>query len=242
MIDLNNLENLFLYFADFLEPLGFSQANAAEAFMLDYQDAWCPWDDAHIPSIFQRVALENKRKYEMMCEIFSAEFEPLVNYDRTETESETRTPNLSTTRTGSTSGTDTRTTKNNQTETRAEKPVAPTGGGTWSETTTHSVSPYDASNFTQAEQDVRTETGHRETVTSWTGDADNETTSRAGSENSTTTETGTEQRSRTLTAKGNIGTMTVQDMANQQLDLAQRMNVFREIERDLAAKLFLQVW
>ena len=56
------------------------------------------------------------------------------------------------------------------------------------------------------------------------------------------TETGTETHARSFTAKGNIGTMTVQDMANQELDLSERMNVFRQIEKDLAAKLFLQVW
>ena len=240
-ISLDQLENYFLYFKVFLDDLGFSQANAADAFMLDYQEAWIPWDDVHIPLIFQRVALENARKYEMMCAIFTAEYEPLVNYDRTETEQTTRSPNLTTARSGSSNATDSRTTQTNQIEHRADKPKAPEGQ-TWQEVTEHQVAPYDSSTYNNAEKDIREETGWRETETSYTGEPDTDITSRVGSENFTTTETGNERHSRTLTAKGNIGTMTVQDMANQELDLAQRLNVFREIERDLAAKLFLQVW
>ena len=57
-----------------------------------------------------------------------------------------------------------------------------------------------------------------------------------------TTETGTDKHERELSVVGNIGTMSSQNMANQELDLAGRMNIFREIERDLAAKLFIQVW
>lgn len=231
----------FLYFLSWLETLGFSQSNAADAFMQDYGGAWCPWDDDNIPKVFQRVALENKRKYDMACAIFAAEYEPLVNYERTESEIDTRTPNLTTAHSGQNAVQEARATKNNQTEHRANKPKA-NDGETWQETTTRSVAPYNTTDFSGSEKEERTETGWRETETSYTGEADTENTTRNTTDASTVTETGTETHARSLTAKGNIGTMTVQDMANQELDLAERMNVFRAIERDLAAKLFLQVW
>lgn len=231
----------FLYFLPWLETLGFSQSNAADAFLQDYGGAWCPWDDENIPKVFQRVALENKRKYDMACAIFAAEYEPLVNYDRTESEIDTRTPNLTTAHSGQNAVQEARATKNNQTEHRADKPKA-NDGETWQETTTRSVAPYNTTDFSGSEMEERTETGWRETETSYTGEADTENTTRNTTDASTVTETGTETHARSLTAKGNIGTMTVQDMANQELDLAERMNVFRAIERDLAAKLFLQVW
>lgn len=231
----------FLYFLSWLETLGFSQSNAADAFLQDYGGAWCPWDDDKIPEVFQRVALENKRKYDMACAIFAAEYEPLVNYERTESEIDTRTPNLTTAHSGQNAVQEARATKNNQTEHRADKPKA-NDGETWQETTTRSVAPYNTIDFSGSEKEERTETGWRETETHYTGEADTENTTRNTTDASTVTETGTDTHARSLTAKGNIGTMTVQDMANQELDLAERMNVFRTIERDLAAKLFLQVW
>lgn len=238
---MNQVETYFIYFLSFLQSLGFTEALAAMAFMQDYGGAWCPWNDDEIPNVFQRVALENKRKYEMMCSIFAAEYEPLVNYDRTESEIDTRTPNLTTAHSGQNAVQEARETKNNQTEHRADKPVPPEGG-TWTETTTRSVAPYNTTDFSGLEKEERTETGWRETETSYTGTADTENTTRNTTDASTVTETGTETHARSFTAKGNIGTMTVQDMANQELDLSERMNVFRQIEKDLAAKLFLQVW
>ena len=236
------LENLFLYFAEWLETLGFSQQNAAQAFLLDYWGAWCPYSDESIPIVFQRVALENAKKYDKQCAIYAAEYEPLVNYDRSEQEIETRTPNLTTSRADQSAGTDNRTTTRNQTEHRAEKAIPPEGGEAWIETTTRSVTPYDSGTFSASEKEERTETGYRETETSFSGAGDTDNTTRNSSTNSTTTETGSETRSRSLNVSGNIGTMSAQTMAEQELALAEKMNIFRIIEKDIAAKLFLQVW
>ena len=233
--------NYFLYFKTYLDQIGFTQEIAANAFLQDYFSGLCPYTDTEIPLIFQRVALENQRKYEKLCYIYSAEYDPLVNYDRHEEEHETRTPDLTTSRTEVTSGEDSRLTQHNQTESRKDKPGAPTGQ-TWSETTTHSVAPYDSSTLRESDKDVRTEIGWREIETSYSGDPDSDVTTRSGSGSSETTETGTEDRDRELDVSGNIGTVTAQDMANQEIDLAGRLNIFRIIEQDIAAKLLLQVW
>lgn len=237
----DQLTNYFLYFKLYLDQIGFTQEIAANAFLQDYYSGLCPYTDTEIPLIFQRVALENQRKYEKLCYIYSAEYDPLVNYDRHEEEHETRTPDLTTSRTEETSGEDSRLTQHNQTESRKDKPGAPEGE-TWSETTTHSVAPFDSETLRASDKDVRTENGWREIETSYSGDPDSDVTTRSGSGSSETTETGTEDRDRELDVSGNIGTVTAQDMANQEIDLAGRLNIFRIIEQDIAAKLLLQVW
>ena len=55
-------------------------------------------------------------------------------------------------------------------------------------------------------------------------------------------ETGTETNIHRLTRSGNIGVTTSQQMLESELVLADKMNLFKIIEQDLASKLFLQVW
>lgn len=238
------IEAYFLYFNDYLTPLGFTEELAAMAFLQDYYSSFCPWSDEEIPNVFQRVALENNKKYEKLCSIYSAVYDPILNYDRTDEETTTRTPDLTTERSGETSGSENRETQKNQVEHRADKPAAPEGS-TWSETTETSVSPYDASSnedYYAREKVERTETGWRDTETSYTGEPDTESTTHSGTDSSTTTETGTDETVRELHSYGNIGSMSSQTLAEQELALAEKMNIFRTIEKDLAAKLFLQVW
>lgn len=176
-----------------------------------------------------------------MCAIYAAVYDPLVNYDRHEDETTTRTPNLTTNSSGATSGSESRATAKNQIEHRADKPIG-TDTDAWSETTLHRTAPYDDTTLRDTDEDIRSEIGHRELETSYTGEPDTESTTRSGTDMRSTVETGTDTHERYLNVVGNIGTMSSQNMANQELDLAGRMNIFREIERDLAAKLFIQVW
>lgn len=243
VVTANNLENYFLYFKVYLDDIGFSQANAASAFLQDYFGAWVPWSDTWIPQVMQRVALENARKYTMMCEAFTAEYDPLENYNRTEETTEERTPDLTTERSSETSGTDTTTRTKNLVEHRKDIATPPTGGDAWSETSETSVSPYDSGgDFYGSEKTVRTENGYRDIQTSYEGDPDSDETERSSESSETTTETGTDTKTITSNIHGNIGVLSSQDMLEQQLRLAAKMNVFREIEKDIAAKLFLQVW
>lgn len=188
------------------------------------------------------MALENTKKYDKMCAIYAAVYDPLVNYDRHEEETTTRTPNLTTNSSGSTSGSESRATTKNQIEHRADKAIAKDENTPWSESTLHRTAPYDSETLRDTDEDIRSEIGHRELETSYTGDPDTDSTTRSGTDMRSTTETGTDTHERYLSVVGNIGTMSSQNMANQELDLAGRMNIFREIERDLAAKLFIQVW
>lgn len=243
---IEDVQRYFLYFSDQLSVLGYTEELAASVFIQDYFSAWCPYTDEYIPSVFQRVALDNIKRYDMMLEIFSASYDPLVNYDRTETESSTRTPNLTTSSSGQAADNNKRETLKRGIEHRADKGVVPEGSqDPWSETTEHSVAPFDNQTLRVSDEDKRTENGWREIQTS-TEYPDNkpdvEETLRTSNHSDSKTETGTDTTIRRLSVSGNIGTVTAQDMANQQLDLAERMNLFRIIEADLAAKLFIQVW
>lgn len=243
---IEDVQRYFLYFSDQLSVLGYTEELAASVFIQDYFSAWCPYTDEYIPSVFQRVALDNIRRYDMMLEIFSAQYDPLVNYDRTENETTTRTPNLTTSSSGQAAENNKRETLKRGIEHRADKGVVPEGDeDPWSETTDHSVAPFDNQQLRTSDQDKRTEHGWREiqTSTEYPNDKpDVEETLRTSNHTESKTETGSDTTGRQLVVKGNIGTVTAQDMANQQLDLAERMNLFRIIEADLAAKLFIQVW
>lgn len=243
---IEDVQRYFLYFSDQLSVLGYTEELAASVFIQDYFSAWCPYTDEYIPSVFQRVALDNIKRYDMMLEIFSAQYDPLVNYDRTENETTTRTPNLTTSSSGQAAENNKRETLKRGIEHRADKGVVPEGDeDPWSETTDHSVAPFDNQQLRTSDQDKRTEHGWREiqTSTEYPNDKpDVEETLRTSNHTESKTETGSDTTGRQLVVKGNIGTVTAQDMANQQLDLAERMNLFRIIEADLAAKLFIQVW
>ena len=88
--------------------------------------------------------------------------------------------------------------------------------------------------------------GSQDVETSYAGDPD-QTETHSGSTTSVTgditrTETGTETTTIRSTIHGNIGVMSSQQMAEQELALAEKMAIWTVIERDVAAAILLQVW
>ena len=88
--------------------------------------------------------------------------------------------------------------------------------------------------------------GSQEVETSYSGQPD-QTETHAGTSTSVTgditrTETGTETTTIRSTIHGNIGVMSSQQMAEQELALAEKMAIWTVIERDVAAAILLQVW
>lgn len=244
LADLGLIEACWTFFADFLQPLSISVDDAAVFFMLDYTTAKCRYTDLVIPTIGKQVAAVNAKKYEKMLAIYAAQYDPLTNYDRTEESTHTRTPNLTTanssTASSSTNSATGTTTKNNQTRTTT---TTPTEYGT---TTTKEVAPFDTATYKPQEKDTAITSGSLAVAEVYSGDADIVSTS-AGSTNSstaggTTTETGTDTTEIDSHIVGNIGVTTSQQMAEQELALAEKMAIFRVFEQDLAAKLLLQIW
>ena len=81
-------------FQPWLGELGIGESNASVNFLCDYYSARSKYTDEWIQHIFQRVAQENAKKYDKLVAIWSAEYNPLENYDRSEESSNTRTPDL----------------------------------------------------------------------------------------------------------------------------------------------------
>lgn len=244
LADLGLIEACWTYFADFLQPLDISVNDAAVFFMLDYTTAKCRYTDLVIPTIGKQVAAVNAKKYEKMLAIYAAQYDPLTNYDRTEESTHTRTPDLttntdSTATSETTSSTDTDT-KNNQTRTTTTTPQA------YTTTTTKQVAPFDSQTYKPQEQDTAVSSGTLEVSETYSGQPDTVSTSAESTNSSaagtSTTETGTETTEIDSHIVGNIGVTTSQQMAEQELALAEKMAIFRVYEQDLAAKLLLQIW
>ena len=174
----------------------------------------------------------NYRKYEKLIDVYEADYNPIQNYDMTETMTDVRTPNLqaSTTSAASTSTTS----KINQTQTTTDTP------NNYQQTSVRSVNPYDDSGMRSESQNVVTDSGSRTTTTAYSGDPDNATSSSTGT--TTATNTGTETTEHTGSRSGNIGVTTAQQMLESELELAAKMNIFKQIELDLAQKIFIGAW
>lgn len=231
-------------FSDWLTDLEISVQDASLYFLIDYASLKCRYSDTMIPNIGKKVADTNRKKYDKLVEIYKAEYDPLVNYDRSETSTHIRTPQLTTgTQTAATSSTTNSSTtlsENKQTHTQTTQPQ------NYQTSTVKSVSPFDTATFKPQEQSVATNTGSLTVTDSYQGDPDSVGTtgsaSNTSSASTTTQETGTETTGIQSHVVGNIGVTTSQQMAEAEIALAQKMAIFREIEKDLAQQLLLQVW
>lgn len=221
----------FAPFAPLLEAHGISQEMAEVYFHLDYESALTKYTNDELLYIFNGVYAQNAKKYEKMFALWDAEYNPLEADEMTETYSSTRTPNL--TRTGTSSATASGTMERKQTLTKTETP------NQYGTTTTHSVNPYDNPGFRTEYKDETIDSGTRTTSESYSGSPDASSSTSSGS--STQTERGTETISHNLTRSGN-SRYSPQELAEQEIALADRLNIFKIIEKDIAKKVFLQVW
>ena len=259
-----DVPNIFIAYHDDWMPIfsaiGMDIDVAWSMFSRDYSHAYTTYDDDIIYHVFQDVYYSNYIKYQKFIAAASAEYEPIENYNMIEVGQDIRTPNLTNQMTLNTTAamTDTRSTQVyshaentsqiNQTRTNTDTP------SNYTTTSTHKVNPYDNPGFVNAEEDVSVQTGSRTNTETYSGNPDTSTTSgNSSTTNSggtsttntgtnTSTETGTEKNDHNLTRRGNIGVTTSQQMLEAELALAEKMNLFRIIEQDIAAKLFLQVW
>ena len=234
----------FSVFKVWLDILGISENQAQDYFIIDYWDAWTLYMPIYFLGIVQRVALENAKKYDKLCAVYTASYDPLENYNRTEQIEEVREPDLTRAQSGTAGSTTTASgssdTTKNQTRTITEN------GGNYQEEDVRAVQPFDAATFSNAEKNTSTYSGSRTNSESFSGDPDHvaslSSSTISATDSKTETETGTETTTKEIHSFGNIGSMSSQTMANEELDLAERMNIFKVIERDIAAAVFLQTW
>lgn len=252
--------NPFDSWSDTLDAIGLTVDDAFNYFTLDYYGASTNYTDSYIIAIFLQVLKTAGDKYTRMIAAAKAEYNPIHNVDATETYTDVRTPDLQKELTLNTTSamTDTRsstltlntTTSSsiNQTRTTTDTP------NNLKSTNVHSVNPYDNPGYYEESKDETTQTGSTQQTESYTGNPDTtqntgtNTTQNSGGTSTTNTGTNTETDTGTETVEhnarryGNIGVTSSQNLVGQELDLAERLNIFKVIEQDIAAKLFLQVW
>ena len=259
-----DLANLFIryegHWQPILDAIGLDINNAWLQFYYDYEYAVTRYDEDQIELLWDVIYQTNQLKYQKLIAVATADYEPIENYNMIETASDVRTPNLTNemtlnttasmtdTRSATTTGNSTNTSQINQTRTNTDTP------NNYTTTSTHKVNPYDNPGFVNAEEDVSVQTGTRSSTEYYSGNPDtsttigNSTTTNSGGTSTTNTgtntnkETGTEKNDHTLTRRGNIGVTTSQQMLESELILADKMDLFKIIEHDLASKIFLQVW
>lgn len=231
-------------FKNWLDILNISENQAQDYFIIDFWDAWTLYNPTYFLGIVQRVALENAKKYDKLCSVYTAEYDPLENYNRTDELEEVRSPDITREHSGSASSTQTGSAETD-TERKQTKTITENGGN-YEATDIRAVQPFDSNSFTNAEKNTSSFSGSRTTSEGYSGQPDHmeseSTSSISAQDSKTETETGTETTTRELHSFGNIGSMSSQTMANEELDLAERMNIFKVIERDIAKAVFLQIW
>lgn len=224
--------NPFEYFTVWLQKLSLTTDQALQYFTIDYFHAMTLYSTETILTLFIKVSLVNSVKYNKLISVIQADYNPIDNYNMVENSTDTRTPDLTATSTGTSTATGT--VKNNQVRTTIDTPDG------YTEKSVRSVNPYDNTGMRDESQNVTTQTGTRETTESYSGSGD--TTDSTSTANSTTTQSGTETVDHTLTRKGNIGVTSSQQLLESEMVLAQKMNIWKVIEQDIAEQIFLKVW
>lgn len=224
--------SLFAYFTPVLDDLDISIFDAARFFCYDYATRRTNYVNQMLPDIFNMVYAVNKRKYELLIDAYKAEYDPIENYNSTETSTDTRTPDISTNTTGTNNSTST--VKNNQIKTVTESP------DNYVETSARSTTSYNSEAYRPESKTETSATGTRATSEVYNGNPDTSTTDNTI--DNTVHTTGSETITHTMQRSGNIGVTSSQQMLEQQLQLAAKMNIFKILASDLASELFLAAW
>lgn len=224
--------NPFNAFLVILADIGVSEQNALDYFTLHYGQQVSCLTDAAILTAFNLVYLSNLKKYIELYKIYENEDLDLLSpVDITEHYTDTRTPDLISTSTSAASGTSD--TKINQSSTVTNTPGATT-------TVTNQVNPSDDVGLRTETQSTTSPTGYDTVETSYSGDPDHAAT--LSSATSSTTNIGTETIEHILTRKGRDGKLSIDELINNAVGVANNLNLLNVICEDIANEIFLQVW
>lgn len=168
--------------------------------------------------------------WQRMLDALSAEYNPIHNYDRTDTETE----NVTGSGTETSSGSDKE--SSNDTQNSSFTGTTQAGG---QDTVTRNVQGYNSSAFVPSDQDV-TALGNKQDSTSATTGAG--TQNRESSRSEDRSRTDTEVRSRILNSAGNIGVTTSQQMITAEVEMRQKWTVYGIICEAFKRDLCVGVW
>lgn len=207
--------NPFLVILDFLTEIGIDGNLALSSFTADYYDAMTWYDKiGDAQQIIAATLAENRLLYDAMID----------GMPYAQIRKKIRTPDLTRTATGTSTGSSTA--QRNQSVTTTDTP------NQYRTTSVNSVNPYDNPGWQEDRKNETTESGSRTTTTSYSGQPDTASSSMSGSR--TDIETGTETTTEMITG-------SLDPAASAEL-LEMGLTVFGKYKKDLAKRLFLQVW
>lgn len=207
--------NPFNTIQTWLDDIGIDSALAMRSFTADYYDALTWYTDiGDAQTIIRATLAENHLLYDAMQD----------GMPYAQIRKKIRTPEITRAMTG--------TSKSSSSAQRKQTITSTDTPQNFKSTSTNSVNPYDNPGWTDETKNEYTETGSRTTQTSYSGDPDTASSSASGSR--TDTETGTETTTEMIT-----GSMDAAAAA-ELLELG--LTIFGKYKKDLARKLFLQVW
>lgn len=200
-------------------PTGVNSASLNAVIVFELGELDTLFDDATVAGAYLAAWSSTKlpswtRMYDALIEAY----DPLHNYDRTDTETETTT------------GTHVESESGSQSSDSSFTGTTANGG---QDTTTRKVQGYNSVDYKPSDQDI-TEHGASQTSASATAAGSQTSTSRDGSHADT--------RGRELRSVGNIGVTTSQQMLEAELELRARHTIYGIILADFKRDLCVEVW
>lgn len=212
-------EHLFDEYATLLTAIDVTTNEATERMLQLHEDDITTYSADYIPRIFHLNLISNAKKYSELVSLYESDIDIFSPVHLTESYLDVRRPNLTSVSSSSS--------KRNQSVTQTVTPLT-------TDTTTHSVNPYDNSGLRQESQEVKSVTGSDSTTTAYSGSPD--------VSSGTVTSSGTETIEHQLTRSGRDGKFTVSDIIEQAELTADKLDILDIIIKDISDQLFLQVW
>jgi len=227
-----------------LSAIGMDAETAETLFLIDYNRALTQYNMDTLITLVRQNAFTNKKKYDKLVAVYQLEYNPIENYNRVEQSTHTRTPDL-TKATDSTTTTTAEQTSDGTAQINQTRQTAVTPANVQT-VSARDVAPYDSQTMQPQSRDTVTQTGTTTTTDTYSGNPDTthgeSQTQSTGSGSTTETETGTDTTEIESQISGNIGVTTSQQMIESEMQLAARMNIWKIIEKDIAAAILLQCW
>lgn len=172
----------------------------------------------------------NAEAWQRMYDALTADYNPIHNYDRTDTETET------------VAGTGSETNTTGEQETIVDTQNSSFTGSTQAggqDTTTRNRQGYNSAAFVPADQDVVALGAKNDSSSATTGSG---TQSRGADRNESRERSSAESRTRTLTSAGNIGVTTNQQMIEAEVSMRSRWTLYGIICEAFKRDLCVEVW
>lgn len=234
-------------FANLTIPEGMESATANAIIMQECGELQTVFEDAaSLKAYLAPWSAAHAVPWARMLAALSAEYNPIHNYDRTDTEVITDTETSSGEKSETEATTDSGTSSLTETGSGSESGTAATDV-TKNDTSTIKKAGFNSADFVNSDQTTVEASESGESTTSRELSSETSTTGVTSATGSKTGH-GTEEtsrdaeRERTLTSQGNIGVTTAQQMITAEIDMRAAFNMYMIIMRAFRADICVGVW